>query len=82
MINVKYRGGLREKLGCAQESIQAGSVKDVLAHIKAGYGREAYKEAGSMLITVDGINIQLLRRYDTKLQDGMEVSFLPLCGGG
>jgi molybdopterin synthase sulfur carrier subunit len=81
-ITVTYRGGLGELAGRKEEAIQAETVKDVLAHIKAAYGANAQKEAKAMLITVNGKSILKLDIYKTRLAPGDAVSFLPICAGG
>jgi molybdopterin converting factor small subunit len=35
-----------------------------------------------MLIVVNGQSILMLKHFKTILNDGDEVSFLPICGGG
>ena len=83
MINVKvYYRALSQQTGKTEETIPAETVKDVLAYIKKTYGSDTYKEARRMLIAVDGDSIQLHKGFDTRLEEGMEVRFLPICGGG
>ena len=83
MTNVKvhYRA-LANQTGKTEETVAAATVKDVLAYIKKTYGPDVHKEARRMLIAVDGDSIQLHKGFDTKLSEGMEVRFLPICGGG
>jgi molybdopterin converting factor small subunit len=81
-VKVYYRAALAALTGTAEETIPAATVRDVLGHIKKAYGPEAYKEARRMLIAVDSDSIQLHRGFDTKLEEGTEVRFLPICGGG
>ena len=81
-INVKYRAALTEFTKIAGESIDAEDVKDVLHHIKKNYGAKTEKLAKTMLIVVNGQSILQLGHFKTVLQNGDEVSFLPVCGGG
>jgi len=81
-IKVYYRAALAELTGKAEESIDADTVRDVLAHIKKAYGAQAHKAAGRMLIAVNNDSIQLHGGFGTKLAEGMAVRFLPICGGG
>jgi molybdopterin converting factor small subunit len=81
-IKVNYRAYLAELTGIGSESTEAVSVKDVLKHIKKRYGTEAEKKAMSMIIAVNGQSILQLKLFKTLLNEGDEVSFLPICGGG
>jgi MoaD family protein len=81
-ITVRYRAHLAALTAIAAEQIDAATVKDVLRHIKTRFGTEAEKLAKTMLIAVNGESILHLARFKTALQDGDEVSFLPICGGG
>ena len=80
-VKVYYRA-LANQTGKTEETIPAATVKDVLAYVKKTYGPDVYKEAKRMLIAVDGDSIQLLGGFNTRLEEGMEVRFLPICGGG
>jgi molybdopterin converting factor small subunit len=82
MVQISYRGELCALTGKPGESVSAARVKDVLRHIKAAYGSSAWKEAKTMLITVNNESILLLQVFNTALKDGDTVSFLPICSGG
>ncbi|MCL2299673.1 MAG: MoaD/ThiS family protein [Firmicutes bacterium] len=81
-VTVHYRAALAEMTGVSEEAVEAATVRGVLAHIKKTYGAGAHKAAGRMLIAVDNDSIQLHKGFDTRLADGMEVRFMPICGGG
>jgi len=81
-VTIHYRAALAEKTGVSEETIEAATVRGVLAHIKKAHGPEAHRMARRMLIAVNNDSIQLHRGFDTKLADGMEVRFMPICGGG
>lgn len=81
-IKVRYRAHLAALTKLSEESLEAASVKDVLKHIKKNFSAEAEKKAKSMIIAVNGQSILQLKHFKTLLQDGDEVSFLPICGGG
>jgi len=81
-INIKYRANLAELTKTMDDSVEAVTVKEILKHIKKLYGTKAKKLAKTMLIVVNGQSILLLKRFKTKLKDGDEVGFLPICGGG
>ena len=72
-VEVTYRGALPELMGLSVERVEAGTVSEVMAHIR---------EAKRMLIVVNGESIQLRRGYKTALSEGDRLSFLPICGGG
>jgi len=81
-ITVKYRANLFNIIKKESESIEAASIKDVLLYIKKQYGSDAHKSAKSMLIVVNGQSILMLKNFKTIFNNGDEVSFLPICGGG
>lgn len=81
-IEVTYRGALPELMGVSSELVEAGTVAEVMAHIRKRYSKEAYREAKRMLIVINGDSIQLRRGYKTALVEGDRLSFLPICGGG
>jgi len=81
-IKVYYRAALAEKTGKAEEIMEAAAVRDVLAFIKKTYGAEAHQAAKRMLIAVNNDSIQLHEGFGTQLGEGMEVRFMPICGGG
>jgi len=82
MVQISYRGELQTMTGKSSESIDAAIVKDVLRYIKASYGAAAWKTAKAMLIVVNSESILLRKVFNTTLDDGDIVSFLPICGGG
>ena len=81
-IKVRYRARLAQFTNTGEETLEAASVKDVLAHIKKSFGADAEKNAKAMIVAVNGQSVLQLRHFKTPLQDGDEVSFLPICGGG
>ena len=81
-VTVKYRSHLATLTKIAAEQIEAKTVKDILQHIKTSFGTEAEKHAKAMLVVVNGESILQRALFKTVLQDGDEISFLPICGGG
>ena len=81
-VTVKYRGPLVTLANKAAEEIESETVKDVIRHIKMNYGGKTEKLAKAMIIAVNGENILQKMHFKTPLQDGDEISFLPICGGG
>jgi molybdopterin converting factor small subunit len=81
-IRARYRAHLADITAIGEESLEASSVNEVLKHIKKSFGSMAEKTARAMIIAVNGQNILQLKVFKTPLQDGDEVSFVPICGGG
>jgi molybdopterin converting factor small subunit len=81
-ITVRYRAQLAAFTGLTEEQFEAATVRDVLRHIREGFGAEAEKKAKTMLIVVNGESVLQLRHFKTALHGGDVVSFLPICGGG
>ncbi len=81
-ITTTYKHILAERLGTKSEHYEADTVKDVLRQIKELHGKELYKLAKAMLITVNGLSIQMEHRYKTRLNNGDVVGFFPLAAGG
>lgn len=81
-ISTTYKPELSKLVGASSEEYDADTVKDVLKHIKARHGKEAYKLAKSLLITVNGLSIQTEHYFATRLSEGDVVGFFPLAAGG
>lgn len=64
------------------ELMEGGSVSAVLNEIKKQHGSAAYKEAKRSHILVNGENAGLYGGYSMKVNDGDEMIFFPVCGGG
>lgn len=82
VVKVRYYGALARKTGTAVEQLEGESVNAVLKAIKKRYGSEAYKAAKASHILVNEENAGMYGGYSMKLQDGDEVIFFPVCGGG
>lgn len=82
MIEIRYLGSLREKIGKKNECIFARSISDVLKYIKKTYSKDIYLLTRSMIITVNGSDIRLLKGMKTELLDNYVVSFYPPAAGG
>ena len=81
-VLIKYRGHLAAVTGIAEENFDEENVEGLLRAIRKRHSREAEKAARTMLITLNGESILLLRRYKTALTDGDTIGFFPLCAGG
>jgi len=81
-VRVKYRGHLASLTGAAEETFDAKDVENLLKSLGKRYNWEVEKTARAMLITLNGENILLLRRYKTILAEGDTICFFPICAGG
>ena len=81
-VLVKYRGYLASIAGVQEETCDARDVDELLKSLGKHRGRELEKKARAMMITHNGKNILLLKRYKTLLSEGDTVSFYPICAGG
>ena len=82
MKTIHYYAPIRAIVKKEQEETNVASVKEVLEFIKKFYGKDAYAAAKSALIVVNGVSISLSQGIRTPLEDGDEIGFLPVCGGG
>ena len=82
MKTIHYYAPIRAIVKKEQEETNVASVKEVLEFIKKFYGKAAYAAAKSALIVVNGVSISLSQGIKTPLEDGDEIGFLPVCGGG
>lgn len=80
MANIKYYGDLRALTGKNEDSIEAGSLTELLRELERRYGKPAKKAAKSSLIVADGEKVLAIRKV--RLQPGSEVGFFPMCCGG
>lgn len=81
-VTVTYKALLAELVEAKSERYDATTVKDLLKQIKDRHGSDAYKVAKAMLITVNGLSIQMKHHFSTSLNDGDVVGFFPLAAGG
>jgi molybdopterin synthase sulfur carrier subunit len=82
MIRVLYFASLRERLGCAEESLAShpATLADLRADLLArgGVWREVFAEGQRVLAAVN----QEMATEDQPLQAGDEVGFFPPVTGG
>lgn len=81
-VTLRYRGPLQDQTKITEEIAFGDYISDVLKHIKQLYGKNAYKQARSMLITINGESIVNRKVFKSELKDGDTVSFLPVSAGG
>lgn len=82
MAVIRYYAPMRGVTGVDEETLNATTVADVLAHIRRTYGKAALKVAKSALIVVNDVSMELYAGTKTVLKTDDTVGFLPLCGGG
>ncbi len=89
-MRVRVFGALRALVGAKEVEVgAAGTVRAVLAELAATYpalGERVLDEdgdlRGSILVLVNGRNIEFLGGVDTLLQKGDQVAVFPPVGGG
>jgi len=79
MVRLVYHGELRDLVGCAEEEIDAASMRDVFRYIANRHGKKAGKIAKSGLVTRDGRKVM---DVNEGLSPSSVVGFHPLCTGG
>ncbi len=84
MITVRYFASIREKLGCADETLElpAGvdSVQDLLEYLKQQRGPawEAGLKNSAVLVAIN----QSVAKLSAAIKDGDEIAFFPPVTGG
>ncbi|MEM1574498.1 MAG: MoaD family protein [Nitrososphaerota archaeon] len=89
-VKVSFFGILVKITGEKNIDIEALTIRDVINLLIARYGKEfekaIYNENGELKrfinIYVNGRDIRFLNYFDTKLNNGDEVSIIPAIGGG
>ena len=86
-IKVKFLTAFREVINKNEDEIQLpriSTIKELVAHLSEKYGRKftkyLYSEVG--LIAVNGISINSLQGFETKLKAADTVAFFPVLSGG
>ena len=77
VVNVLYFASLRERTGCATQTLQLPSGATVADAFALGLPRDV-AAAGGVLFAVNQVYV----RADHVLFDGDEVAFIPPLGGG
>ena len=81
-VTTTYKAELAEHIGVSSEEYDAQNIKGLLKEIKARHGKDVYKKAKTMLITINQLSIQNEHHYAARLADGDIVGFFPLAAGG
>lgn len=81
MVKVRFFGMARINFDRKEMQLEAASVKELTEKIATETGLDA-KDIKQYLIFVNEINIDKLKRFRTKLEDGDEVLFLSPSSGG
>jgi len=80
MVTIRLFGPIRENCGQGKISVDAGSVRDVMAQaIQHGVDRKLFGEA---LMFVNGQAVVGAKRWKVKLKDGDELALLSPVSGG
>ena len=90
MVEVFLPSILSSDIGRNRFSVSAGKVSDVICILIEQYGgdveRKLYDQDGEWIrfwqIFVNGVNIRFLDYFETKLDEGDRVAFLPVVDGG
>ncbi len=83
MITIRYRGELLDAIGHPFDRVaDVHTAAAAMRFLKMAYGKAIYKTAKRMLIVVNGESIALHGYFRAALQEGDELGFLPICGGG
>ncbi len=84
MITVRYFASIREKLGCADETLElpcgVDSVQDLLEYLKQQHGQlwEEGLKNSAVLVAVN----QAVAKRSAAIKDGDEIAFFPPVTGG
>ncbi|KPV63374.1 MAG: molybdopterin synthase small subunit [Candidatus Bathyarchaeota archaeon BA1] len=91
-VKVKAYATIRDAIGASVEVRlhEGASVKDLLNELTRSHGKSSSErvldQSGGLLpyvkLLVNGRDIDLLNRLETKLKDGDEVALFPPVGGG
>ncbi len=90
-VKVKLLGHLATEYGSSELSLElpeGSTLRQLLIKLRrlSQVFREAVTEDGettvSHLVFINGVDAELLEGYDTVLEDGSEVLFLPVAHGG
>lgn len=82
MVNVRFFGMLRLDIKESAAMIEAGNIDDLLKILDTKYDEINLNQLRNAIIFINGVNMNELKRYRTKLKDGDEVLFLSSVSGG
>lgn len=82
MVRVRFFGMLRLDIKESGDMIEAGTIDDLLKALEAKHDNVNINQLRNAVIFVNGVNMNELKRYRTKLRDGDEVTFLSSVSGG
>lgn len=81
-VTVRYWAAARAAAGVAEEAVQAATVGDCFADVRARHGAELTRILGLASVLVDGVRVDRSVYDDTALPDGAVVEVLPPFAGG
>jgi len=82
MVHVRFFGLLRLEIKESTAMIEAENINELLEKLDAKFEKTNIKQLCSSIIYVNGVNMNQLKRYGTKLKDGDEVLFISPVSGG
>ncbi|OGP58217.1 MAG: hypothetical protein A2V67_05720 [Deltaproteobacteria bacterium RBG_13_61_14] len=82
MITVKLFADLREAAGVKDLELQAQTVAEALAQLRARFGEKLEAHLPRAAVLVNGENVRFLKGEKTRLKPGDTLSLLPPVAGG
>lgn len=82
MVNVKFFGAARVKLGSQALQLEAANLTELLEKISAVPPNIPLMDLKNFLIYINGKPIKTLKMFKSPLKDGDEVLFLSPASGG
>ena len=80
MVTIRLFGPIRESCGQGKISVEAGSVREVMAMaVRQGVDQKLFSMA---IMFVNGQSVVGAKRWKVKLKDGDELALLSPVGGG
>lgn len=81
MVEIKFFGLSRSKIGKSQIDLEADSIKKMIKALSNETGLTK-RQLKQNLIFVNEVNIQHLKMWKTKLNDGDKITFFTPSSGG
>lgn len=81
MVEIKFFGLSRSKIGKSQIDLEAESIKQMIKVLSEETGLTK-RQLKQNLIFVNEVNIQHLKMWKTKLNDGDKITFFTPSSGG
>ena len=82
MVSVKFFGMLRLDIKQSADMMEAGNIDELLKVLAAKYYMVDPDRFRNSIILINGVNMNKLKRYRTRLKSGDEIMFLSSVSGG